>query len=372
MAIGLTHSGPNMFSSSSPTRELLVGTRDGLVILERAGLGAPWRVAHRALPGRFISSVVVEPDSGTIFAGAFHGGLHASTDGGRTWEQRENGLTIDDVFSMAWRRVNGKVRLFAGTEPANLFYSDDLGHHWTHLPNLRNVPTVDTWSFPPPPHIAHTKFITFDPTDERVIFACIEQGALLKSEDHGETWRELNTLGYYSDKTRSMENFYDVHKAVVDPRDPQKLFVTGGAGLYVTPDQGGHWERRMAPGWADDVYPDALVLRPSQPDTLVMAAASHNPNTWRHSRHAGGKIYRSFDAGVTWEILTNGLPEDTKDEFGAMSLEDWGDGFSLFAATTGGEVYASDDGGDHWALIVDSLPAISKRGHDELVVATAS
>src|SRR5688572_13945516 len=112
MAIGLTHSGPNMFSSSSPTRELLVGTRDGLVILQRDGLGAPWRVAHRALPGRFISSVVVEPDSGTIFAGAFHGGLHASTDGGRTWEQRENGLTIDDVFSMAWRRVNGKVRLF--------------------------------------------------------------------------------------------------------------------------------------------------------------------------------------------------------------------------------------------------------------------
>jgi photosystem II stability/assembly factor-like uncharacterized protein len=368
MAIGLTHSGPNIYSSTEAPREVFVGTQDGVTVLERDNVGAPWRVARRELPGRYVSSVVVEPESRTIFVGAFKGGIHASTDGGHTWEHRENGLTIDDVFSMAARRVGGKVRVFAGTEPANLFYSDDLGRNWTHLPNLRNVPTVDTWSFPPPPHIAHTKFITFDPTNEAVIFACIEQGALLKSEDHGETWRELNTLGYYSDKTRKMENFYDVHKAVVDPRDPQKLFVTGGAGLYVTPDQGGHWERRMAADWADDVYPDPLVLHPRQPDLMFMAAASHNPQTWRKTRHAGGRVYRSTDAGVNWERLTDGLPEDTKDEFGAMSLVDWGSGLSLFAATTGGQVYASDDGGDHWTLIANDLPAITKRGHAELVL----
>ncbi len=369
MAVGLTHSGPNVYSSPAPARELLVGTRDGLVILERAGRGAAWRVAHRALEGCFISAVVVEPDSGTIFAGAFHGGLHASTDGGRTWERRENGLFIDDVFSLAARRVGGRTRLFAGTEPANLFYSDDLGGHWTHLPNLRNVKTVDQWWFPPPPHVAHTKFITFDPVDERVIYACIEQGALLKSEDYGESWRELNTLGFYNDKTRSTDVFYDVHKAQIDPRDPLKLFVSGGAGLYVSHDGGKSWERRMAPGWAPDVYPDALVLRPRQPDVMFVAAAEHNPATWRESHHAGGKIYRSTDAGQTWERLLNGLPEDTIHEFGAMTLEDWGDGFSLYAATTGGEVFASDDGGDTWVCIATDLAPISKRGHEALVLA---
>jgi photosystem II stability/assembly factor-like uncharacterized protein len=372
MALGLSHSGPNVYSSSAPARELLVGTLDGVVIFEREGLGAPWREARRALPGRHISSIVVEPDSGTVFAGAFHGGLHASTDGGRTWERREAGLGFEDVFSMSARRFDGRTRLFAGTEPAHLFYSDDLGGHWTELPTMRSVPTVDKWWFPAPPHVAHTKFIAFDPYDPHVIYSCIEQGALLKSEDDGQTWRELNTLGFYNDKTRSTDVFYDVHKALIDPRDPRRMFVSGGGGLYVTPDGGGHWERRMIPVWASDVYPDAIVMRPSQPDVMVMASAEHNPATWRESHYAGGMVWRSTDAGVNWERLEDGLPDRTRHEFGALTLDDWGESFSLYAATTGGEVYASDDGGDHWSLLVSGLGAISKRGHDQLVVAAAS
>jgi len=368
MAIGLSHSGPNVYSSSAPSREVLVGTRDGVAILERTAAG--WRVAHRALTDRHVSSIVVEPDSGTIFAGAFYdGGLHASTDGGRTWEPRDDGLTVPEVFSLAALRVGDRVRLFAGTEPAHLFYSDDLGRHWTELPALRDVPTVDSWSFPVPPHVAHTKFITFDPRDPNVIYACIEQGALLRSTDGGQSWRELNTLGYYRDKDRPREVFYDVHKAVIDPRDPRKIFASGGAGLYISADGGQTWERRMAPGWADDVYPDALVLHPRQPDLMFVAAAEHNPATWRQSGSAGGKIYRSRDAAQTWERVRGGLPEDTRHEYAALTLEDWGGSFSLFAATTGGAVYASDDGGECWELIAADLAPVSKKHHYQLVTA---
>jgi len=370
MAIGLSHSGPNVYTSPEPSREVLVGTRDGVTIVERAGDG--WRVAHRALIDRHISAIVVEPESGTIFAGAFFdGGIHASTDGGRTWEARETGLSIKHVFSMAAARLDGRVRLFAGTEPAHLFYSDDLGHHWTEMPSLRDVPTVETWSFPAPPHIAHTKFITFDPHDPRTIYACIEQGALLRSTDAGQTWRELNTVGYYRDKDRPREVFYDVHKAVIDPRDPRRIFASGGAGLYVSLDGGQQWERRMADGWADDVYPDALVMHPRQPDVMFVGAAEHNPATWHSSHSAGGKIYRSTDAARTWERLRDGLPDDTPHEFGALCLEDWGDSFSVFAATTGGEVYVSDDGGEHWALIARDLAPVSKVHHYRLIEAGA-
>ena len=55
--------------------------------------------------------------------------------------------------------------------------------HWNEIPSLRAVPTVSQWSFPAPPHVAHTKFITFDPHDSKTIYACIEQGAFLKSSD---------------------------------------------------------------------------------------------------------------------------------------------------------------------------------------------
>src|SRR5436189_1263354 len=147
MAIGLSHGGSNVYSSSEQSRQLWVATKDGLVLLERLGDRA-WRVSHRALRGLHISSIIFEPTSGLIFAGAFFGSVHASTDGGKTWERRDNGLTIHDVYSLACNVVDGKMRLYAGTEPAHLFTSDDLGLHWTELAGLRAVPTASTWSFP--------------------------------------------------------------------------------------------------------------------------------------------------------------------------------------------------------------------------------
>lgn len=370
MTLGLTHGGSNVYASSGPSNELLVGTKHGVAVLERTAPGASWRLAQRALPDLHISSIVFEPRSGTAFAGAFFDWVYASADGGRTWERRSNGLSVNDVYSLACVRLNGRPRLYAGTQPAHLFYSDDLGGSWTELPGVRSVKTVSQWSFPAPPHIAHTKFITFDPQDPTTIYACIEQGALLRSTDNGQTWREVNTLAFFKDKSRPAESFYDVHKALVDPRDPQTIRVTGGAGFYVTTDGGAHWERRMAPDWAVDVYPDGFVMRPSQPDVIFVSAAEHNPSRWRDGGtpgFAGGRIFRSTDGGQTWERLRQGLPDSMRDEFGALCIEDWGTGFSVYGATTGGEVYASDDGGDHWSLIADGVAPVSKKGHESLV-----
>jgi photosystem II stability/assembly factor-like uncharacterized protein len=232
------------------------------------------------------------------------------------------------------------------------------------------VPSAPTWSFPAPPHVAHTKFITFDPHDYNTIYACIEQGALLKSTDVGKTWRELNTVGFLRDKNRPVEHFYDVHRALIDPRDPDRIFVTGGAGLYVTSDGGGHWERWTSPDWAADVYPDGFVWNPRNPDLMFVAAAEHNPTTWRKSTYAGGRIYRSEDGGRKWRKLAGGLPESLKHEFGALCLEDWGRDYSVFAGTTGGEVYCGENGGERWTLIASGLAPISKKGHERLLAAS--
>ena len=369
MPIGLSHGGSNVYSSPSPSDQVWVGTKDGLVLIERKERNK-WRVARQALKGLHISSIIMEPESNLLLAGAFFGSVHASGDGGKSWERRDNGLTVHDVYSLAW---DGKVRLYAGTEPAHLFYSEDLGLHWTELPSLRSVPSVSQWSFPVAPHVAHTKFITFDPYDPASVYACIEQGALLKSADSGKSWIELNALGFFRDKNRQAEHFYDVHKALIDPRDPNKIYVTGGAGLYVTLDGGGHWERWMSLDWAEDVYPDGLVLNPRQPDVMFVSAAEHNPTRWRASGtpgYAGGGIYRSQDAGRTWERLRNGLPERMQHEFGALCLEGCGDSCSVFAATTGGDVYWSGDGGDRWSLAISGLAPISKKGHERLLAAS--
>ena len=369
MAIGLSHGGSNIYSSPSRSEELLVGTKEGIAILKR-GSGAQWDVVHRALPDQFISSIIIEPESGTIFAGAFFGSVHASTDSGRTWERRDNGLTVHDVYSLASVKLNGKVRVYSGTEPAHLFYSEDLGHHWTELPSLRSVPSTPRWTWPAPPHIAHTKFITFDPYDPTTVYACIEQGTLLRTTDSGQTWEELNTMGSFADKNRPVEHFYDVHKAVIDPRNPKKIYVSGGAGLYVTANGGANWERWTSPDWAPDVYPDGLVLNPQEPDIMFLSAAEHNPGRWRDTGtpgFAGTRVFRSTNSGRTWEVLRNGLPERMKHEAGALCLESYGESFSVFFATTGGDVYCSDDGGDHWSLISSGLAPVSKKGHERIL-----
>jgi photosystem II stability/assembly factor-like uncharacterized protein len=372
MAIGLSHGGTNVYSSSGRSDQLWVGTQDGLVLFQREG-PAKWGEAQRALRGQHISSIIFEKTTGTMFAGAFFGSVHASADGGKTWERRDNGIAFHDVYSLAANVVDGKARVYCGTQPAHLFVSEDLGGHWRELPSMREVPSVGEWSFPAPPHVAHTKFITFDPFDNNAIYACVEQGAFLKSTDLGQSWKQLNTVGLYKDKNRPVEHFYDVHRCLIDPRKPDNIYVTGGAGLYVTHTAGASWQRWTASDWAPDVYPDGFTWNPKNPDMMFVAAAEHNPVTWRKAgpaARAEGKIYRSKDCGKTWQRLGGGLPASLKHEFGALCAEEVNGVCAIFGGTTGGEVFCSEDDGESWRLITDKLAPISKKGHERLLAAS--
>ena len=125
MAIGLSHGGTNVYSSPQYSRQLWVGTQDGLVRFERANNGA-WREGQRALRGQHISSIIFEPITNTMFAGVFFGSVHASSDAGKSWERRDNGIPVHDVYSLACHVVDGNVRVYAGTQPAHLLRRQNL------------------------------------------------------------------------------------------------------------------------------------------------------------------------------------------------------------------------------------------------------
>ena len=108
---------------------------------------------------------------------------------------------------------------------------------WEELPELSKFKNGD-WTFPPPPHDAHVKQLTFDPRDERVVFACVEQGALLKSVDAGESWKEI--IGFENREEDTV--FKDCHRLVCRSSKPNEMYMTGGEGLYYTPDGGKSWE----------------------------------------------------------------------------------------------------------------------------------
>jgi photosystem II stability/assembly factor-like uncharacterized protein len=348
MALALSHGGTNVYSNTAPSDEVVIGTTDGVVIMKREGSG--WAVVDRSLSGQHIHALVHEEESGLWFAGVNKGGIHVSSDGARTWERRDAGLTETDVYSLATVKVDGHVRLFAGTEPAKLFVSEDLGVTWAEKPNLA-AQSTNKWSFPAPPHVPHLKHINFAPGDPNTIFGSIEVGALLKSTDGGETWAEIP--GVYA----------DVHRTVVDPNNADHIYVTGGAGLWVTENGGDSWDNTHPRESDTGGYADQLVFKPSDPSFMVMAAGAKSPNLWREEKTARSRITRSRDSAATWERLTNGITDDMTHAIEAMALEEAGSTVQVFAANTGGTVLWSEDGGEKWSVAVSGLAPISKGGH---------
>lgn len=354
MNLTLSHGGDSIFTPSAPSTEMLVGTREGVVRLVREAPGGGWRPAERWLADKHIHALLVEPLSGAIVAGAHQGSVHVSEDGGASWQRRDNGLAETNVYCMAAARTNGAARIYAGTEPARLFCSDDLGRQWRELAALRSVDT-SAWTFPAPPHHAHAKHICFHPRDPRTIYVGIEQGGLLKTTDGGETFGALTGM------------HDDVHRTAIDPSDPDRIYLSSGVGTYASSDGGASWERRTDPEHEIGGYPDCLVLRPHDPATLFVAAAETEPGQWGPRGTTGSRLSRSSDGGLSWTPLRNGLPDRLTPSFQALSIEDWGESFAIYGATVSGEIWASEDGGENWSEIASGLPPISKSFHYALL-----
>ena len=347
--LSLSNGGANTFVATHPSSRMVVGTVDGVTMLERDGAG--WRVVARALEGSAVSAVAGLA-SGTMLA-ATHGlGVARSSDYGATWNWSNKGLPQYDLWAARGGMLGGRDLAFVGSMPAHLMVSEDDGRSWRELPAFRQVPSLPRWTFPPPPHLGHVKELLLD-CDR--LFVGIEVGALLVSHDRGETFEDLRID---PDPTEC-----DVHRLVVDPRSPDRITAAVGlVGLVRTANGGRTWERNpVLPGME---YPDAMLMHPTDPDLMFLAVGVGWP-PFRSGR-AQGKIARSRDGGQTWERLLGGLPDGQRALFSALSIEVHGDGFDLYAADTDGQVFESRDGGDHWRIIADIAPVSKGEFHRSL------
>ena len=350
----LSPNGRADYPTDGPIARLLVGTIKGVHALERNDASSDWHVTDTSLDGRQISSLVLEPRSGVVFAGIAGHGLYASADQGRTWELRASGLRIDHIFAMAVDERGAQPVLYAGTLPPALFRSSDFGQRWHELPTLNEIPDADKWNFRAPPGAPHVKNIAFHPTQADTFFVCIEQGGLMKTTDGGQTWTEL--FAWQQDDT-----FYrDAHRLAIQRSNPEIIYLASGDGLCKTTDGGQSWER-LTTGTYKVGYPDALFIDPDDDQVVYIGGAGGHPGTW-DAQTARASFARGSDGGHRWEELRDGLPNPVRGNIEAISMAHGRGEVAFYAATAVGEVFASEDRGAHWRQIA-RMPPISKAGH---------
>ncbi len=355
----LSPNGQNATTGDGPATCLVVATVEGVATLRRGAPESEWRLIGRSLADRHVGALQYEPVSGKLFAGAHSdGGLWVSDDGaGDDWRELTNGIDRPHIYSLAARRSGDRVTLFAGTQPAALYRSDDFGESWTEIDGVRTAPGTDKWTFPPPPHLAHVKSVVFHPAEPDTIFVLVEQGALLKSVDDGTSWTELASYSQPEDTV-----YRDSHRLLISADDPEVLYFATGEGLYRSADGGGTWDhliRRGEPGG----YTDFLFFQPGDEETLYIAGATLSPGIWSKEGLADSHVMRSADAGRSWTVLGRGLPEPMIGAIEAMTQHVWDGGQMLVIGTATGEVYASEDDGASWDCIAGDVAPVSKDHH---------
>ena len=358
----LAPNGMGLYRGDAASTRLLVGTAKGVALLERAP-GQAWKHTGTVLEGNHISSMVLEPVKGGLFAGVHRGGVFYSPDLGRSWEARSNGITINHVYSLAYAVENGQPYIYAGTEPPCVFRTRDEGKSWDERPGWPNMPGKDKWVFPMPPHVPHAKTMAVDPRDPKVIYVGVEQAGLFKTTDGGDTWRELDSYSKPDD-----ESYRDVHQITLRPNHPDELYMTTGMGLYRSKNGGADWDHLTLRNSFRIGYPDRLIFSTHDDRTMFICGSQSNPGTWIGSHTANAAIMVSRDLGESWSLATTGLPEPMTANIEAVTAYSWPNGFELFGGTTDGKVYFSDDNAAHWQPIAGDLAPVSKVEHYRLLL----
>jgi photosystem II stability/assembly factor-like uncharacterized protein len=345
---------------------VLIGTRKGCFVLESDGDRRDWSVRGPYCAGWPIYHAVHDPHAGALYAAAaseWHGaGVWRSSDLGHTWELSSEGLGYGDN-GMKLSKVSGLTpahgRLLAGAEAAGIFASADGGRSWELLSTLDGQPGRGDWNDPskqPPGHLGLPAILPHPDEAER-FWAVIQGYGIFETTDGGTSWTPRNE-GLRADWPLDDPRIgYCVHKLVMSPADHSRLYQQNHCGMHRSDDMGMSWTE-ITEGLPSD-FGFAAAAHPHDRDTfyVIPLDAGHG----RCMPEGRAAVWRTRDAGASWERLSDGLPQ--RDAHLGVLREgmaiDAFDTPGLYFGTSTGQVFASADEGEHWTEIAGYLPGIS-------------
>jgi photosystem II stability/assembly factor-like uncharacterized protein len=357
---------------------LLVGTKKGAFVLTADGARKQWAVSGPHFAGWEIYHLKGSPvDPNRLYAsqssGWFGQVVQRSDDGGTTWNPVGNKFEYEGVpgthqwydgtphpweFKRVWHfepSLTDPDTVYAGVEDAALFRSTDGGQSWGELAGLRQHGTGPAWQPGAGGMCLHS--VLLDPTRPERMYIAISAAGAFRTDDGGASWKPINQ-GLYSKyiPDPTAEVGHCVHHIAMHPEHPERLFMQKHWDVMRSDNAGDSWQKISGDLPTDFGF--AIDVHAHEPETVYVVPIKSDQE---HFPLEGKlRVYRSRSGGGEWEPLTAGLPQSNcyvnvlRDAMSVDRLDKCG----VYFGTTGGQVYASTNAGDSWEAIVHDLPPV--------------
>lgn len=363
---------PNQVDVKSGDNLLLVGTMKGAFVFRSGAKRDSWDEAGPYFPGRSIYALTYDGRNGrqklwaavnSPFWGSF---LSSSNDFGQTWTDPES-YNIkfpegsDVSLKQIWQIVedpHDTDALYCGVEPAALFKSADAGDTWSLERGLFDHPHRAKWMPGGGGLCLHT--IVPDPSNRDRMWVAISTGGVYRTEDGGKNWQPRNQgiCARFMPPDQQYPEFGQcVHKVVSHPSNPNRMFLQHHWGVYRSDDAGDSWQD-IGKGLPSD-FGFAMEMDPVDANTVYIIPIESDE--FRCTPEAKLRVYRTRDGGGSWEPLTGGLPQqDAFEEILRDNLKaDTNSPTGLYFGTRSGKLFSSTNAGNSWTMIREGLPPIT-------------
>lgn len=360
---------------------VLVGTRKGAFLLQSEPSRTKWNLTGPHFLGNIVYHAVLDPrDHKTLLLASRAGHLgptvYRSTDMGRNWIEAERppafpkaeggkaGRVVDHVFWLTPGHPSEKDVWYAGTSPQGLFRSEDGGRTWDGVEGFNLHPDLMKWTGgdqDQTPDGGKLHSVLVDPRDPNHLYLGMSAGGCVESLDRGVSWKPLNNGCERVFAVEDPDIGHDPHCIQMHPTNPDRLYMQNHCGIYRIDRPSDTWKRvgvSMPKAIGDIGFP--IAIHPRDPDAAWVFPMDGGSVWPRVSPGGKPATYRTKNAGKTWQRQDNGLPKEqgwftVKRQ--ALACDD-GSPVGVYFGTTSGEVWMSRNEGDAWTCIAKHLPHI--------------